>query len=88
MVYEDASRALAECGWGKIDLAVTDLIMRTQGEDLSSYLNKEQPQTPIVVMTGAVGERLENLQQLQIGRVLKIPFHPQELVEALRDLLQ
>lgn len=91
--FISADEVLAKCDFTQVDLVITDLIMGvrskrvTQGEELIAVLRREQPQLPILVVTGAVSEWVDRLQALGDTRVLRKPFEPKELIEAVAELV-
>jgi len=85
--FVDAAQAISDCDWREVDLVVTDLVMSTSGEKLIEFVQQKDPQIPIVVITGVVGDRLDQVQGLNVSCVLKKPFHPRELLFAVQKFL-
>ena len=87
VIFADAAQAISGCDWGQIDLIMTDLVMNTSGEELIEFIQRENRQIPIVVITGVVGDRLDRVREFEVARVLKKPLHPRELLRVVRELL-
>lgn len=87
-LFADAAEAINHCDWRQIDLVMTDLVMAgTSGEELIEFVQRENPQIPIAVITGVVGDRLDQVREFDVVCVLKKPFHPRDLLRAVREVL-
>jgi two-component system, cell cycle sensor histidine kinase and response regulator CckA len=71
---------------GRIDLLITDIVMPgMNGKMLAEKLMAEKPTLPVIFMSGYVPQEIaaETLN----GVFFKKPFHPQELLQAIREAL-
>lgn len=67
------------------DLAVLDVLMPgMSGDALADLLHSLKPHVPVLLMTGDSGDQF--VRSAQLPRLCK-PFSEQELVDAVRDLL-
>jgi DNA-binding response OmpR family regulator len=87
VLFADAAEAIRECDWRQIDLVMTDLVMSTSGEELIEFVQRVNPQIPIAIITGVVGDRLDRAREFDVACVLKKPFHPRDLLCAVQDIL-
>ena len=91
--FANAPEALAGCDFAQVDLVITDLIMEsrnremTQGEELIQALRREYPLLPIMVVTGAVVDRIDELRECGVSSLVRKPFEPKALVEAVAELV-
>ncbi len=83
------SDALREAGRRKFGLLLTDLVMpEMSGVDLVRRLREAQPDLRAVVMSGYVGPEDPDSEPGSLpGRLLSKPFHPEELLRAVRGAL-
>lgn len=82
---EDGQRGLDlwRAAGGAFDLVLTDVRMPTLGGvELARILAREAPKTPVVFMTGYAEEELE------AGMVLRKPFTPRQLLDAIAAALR
>ena len=85
---ESALQVIGECA-GRIDLVLTDVMMPVvDGFTLARRLEKEQPELPVLFMTGYPADTLAALGLLpaDMPRIEK-PFRIRELVDRVRDAL-
>ena len=61
--------------------------MSTSGEELIEFVQRVNPQIPIAIITGVVGDRLDRAREFDVACVLKKPFHPRDLLCAVQDIL-
>jgi CheY-like chemotaxis protein len=74
------------------DLVITDLIMpEKEGIETIVELRREQPEAKIIAISGGGGclgrDYLCFAQQLGVKRTLSKPFRPQELLQAVEEVL-
>jgi two-component system, cell cycle sensor histidine kinase and response regulator CckA len=71
---------------GKIDLLLTDVVMPgINGKDLADRLKSQRPDLSIIFMSGYLPEEIA--EEALGDRFFKKPFHPTELLEAIRETL-
>ncbi|MCX6955403.1 MAG: response regulator [Verrucomicrobia bacterium] len=89
MVATDGRKALALFHAEPADLIVTDIVMPDQdGLEVIMALHREQPELPIVAISGAKPELYLGLAaRLGARRTLSKPFSPETLLRAVADLL-
>jgi len=75
-----------------LDLVVTDLIMPVQeGIETIVSLRREQPDLPIIAMSGGASNSklyLDIAGKIGANRILAKPFRPAELLQAITDALE
>jgi two-component system cell cycle sensor histidine kinase/response regulator CckA len=82
---EDALRIWAEED-GRIDLLLTDVVMPgINGKDLADRLQSERPDLRVIFMSGYLPEAIA--EETLGSTFFKKPFHPAELLEAIREIL-
>lgn len=93
VVARDGSEGLERFRADPTDLIITDILMpEKEGLETIMDLRREFPEAKIIAMSG--GGRAGNLDFLEIAgvlgaqRTLHKPFKLQEMLEAVRDLLQ
>jgi DNA-binding response OmpR family regulator len=93
VVAQDGNEGLERFRADPTDLIITDILMpEKEGLETIMELRREFPQAKIIAMSG--GGRAGNLNFLEIAavlgaqRTLHKPFELQEMLEAVRDLLQ
>ncbi len=73
------------------DLVITDLIMPVQeGVETIITLHKEQPELPIIAMSGGTSHTkvyLDVAGKIGARRVLSKPFTPKELIDTIAEVL-
>ena len=72
------------------DIVLTDGVMpgTAQGWDLARYVKRWHPDTPVILMSGYVGEAETRVSQTpEIDRFLPKPIRLSELTVVLRELL-
>jgi len=79
---------LLEAAHNEFDLVITDLVMpNISGVAITSILKKQNPQIPIIAITG-YGEQPEALaREAHADVVIEKPFKLEELEETICDLL-
>jgi len=83
----EALRRLAEADPG-FDLVLTDVFMaEASGLELARRLEAEQPNLPVLFMTGYGEDLLSKESDLQLDRVLMKPFGRQTLLARIEELL-
>ncbi len=88
---KSAREALATHRETPVDLIITDLVMKEMdGTELLRRLRTFAPDTPVVAVSGNKHSTiwLNMAKMLGAERILAKPFSPQELVEAVEQLLQ
>ena len=73
------------------DLVITDILMPdTDGMATTLELTREYPSVKVIAMTGAQGDRnfLEVAKRFGAHHTLMKPFAPEELREAVRQVLE
>ena len=87
----DGNAGLAACARHRPDLVITDIIMPDrEGIETILELRRRSPDLPVIAMSGgSVGHRdyLTAATQLGAVRGLAKPFLPQDLLDAVRDVL-
>lgn len=86
----DGSEALARVRAARYDMVMTDLRMPgMDGADFLARVRLEQPQLPIVVMTGhtSLGGQDDIWTRAGVEAVLQKPLNLRELSEMLHELL-
>lgn len=89
----DGNAALAALARGTFDVVVTDIVMPDkEGIELIVDMRKVRPDLPIIAMSGggrgSSADYLEMAALLGARKTLAKPFSTQELLEAVRDVLQ
>lgn len=90
----------AENGWEALkdfrpdwhELVITDVMMPyVGGADILQILRRETPRTPVIVVSGRVGEQgegfVDDLLARGARRVLKKPVSPENLLDAVSQVL-
>ena len=74
-----------------VDLVITDLIMPVQeGMETIMVLRREQPELPIIAISGGLSNSplyLQSAEKIGAKRILQKPFTPRELLEVINDVL-
>lgn len=71
----------------KIDLLITDIVMPgMNGKVLSEKLAGEKPSLKVIFMSGYLPEEIA--EETLDGTFFKKPFHPHELLEAIRESIR
>lgn len=71
---------------GEIDLLLTDVVMPgLNGKDLADRLRKECPGLRVIFMSGYLPEEIA--EEALGSSFFKKPFHPAELLQAIRESL-
>ena len=74
-----------------VDLVITDLIMPVQeGMETIMVLRREQPELPIIAISGGLSNSplyLQIAEKIGAKRILQKPFTPRELLEVINDVL-
>lgn len=71
---------------GEIDLLLTDVVMPgINGKDLADRLKEERPDLNVIFMSGYLPEEIA--EETLGARFFKKPFHPVELLAAIRSAL-
>src|SRR5688572_22032560 len=82
---EDALRVWSETA-DSIDLLLTDIVMPgINGKDLADRLRGERPDLRVIFMSGYLPEEIA--EETLGATFFKKPFHPAELLEAIRACL-
>ena len=67
----------------QIDLILTDMLMPgMNGHSLAQQLKEERPELKVIIMSGYMP--MESAEETIQFRFLRKPFHPHELLEAIR----
>ena len=74
------------------ELVITDVMMPyVDGADMLQILRRETPRTPVIVVSGCVGEQgagsVKALMERGARRVLRKPVSPSELLDAVAQVL-
>jgi PAS domain S-box-containing protein len=87
---EAAMREISADTDDTIALAVVDVVMPgMSGRELGERLRKARPRLPVVYMSGYTGDELNRRRLLDRSvPFLQKPFHPDELVEQVQELLR
>jgi DNA-binding response OmpR family regulator len=74
---------------GQVSIVVADIVMpRLDGRELGERLGLSHPGLPVLYMSGHTGDELSRRKLLEpTVRVLQKPFHPDELVARVQELL-
>jgi signal transduction histidine kinase/ActR/RegA family two-component response regulator len=86
LAAENTVQALSIFHATKVDILVTDLIMPggVSGNELAEWLREEQPDLPVVFMTGYSAEAISERGIIPVNTALiKKPFPPEELLDAV-----
>jgi CheY-like chemotaxis protein len=92
----DGSKGVEALRSGTTDLAITDIFMpEKDGIEVIGLLKKEFPDTPILAISGAVRhssragvDYLSIARKFGADRVLRKPFQIDELLDAVREVLE
>ncbi len=90
---ENGVQALSICRNNNIDLLITDIVMpEKHGIDLIMQLLKEQPELPIIAISGGGGisgrfDYLEIVELLNVKSILRKPFTASELRESVTSAM-
>jgi DNA-binding response OmpR family regulator len=86
----NAEDGLALFGKVHVDLVITDLNLPSMdGAELFAELRSRFPGTGVILCTGhATTELIEELKRNGLSGFLQKPFHPKELIRAVRAALQ
>ncbi len=80
--------ALASAPDVEIDLLVTDVVMPgMSGPQLAGELLRPRPETPVLYMSGYVGNALTDQGLDEGATLLHKPFKPEQLLKLVRDML-
>ena len=87
---EAAMREISADTDDRIALAVVDVVMPgMNGRELGERLRKARPRLPLVYISGYTGDELNRRRLLDRSvPFLQKPFHPDELVEQVQELLR
>jgi DNA-binding response OmpR family regulator len=91
LTADDGRKGLALSRGAPVDLVITDLVMPgMEGIETIRKFHREFPGVPIIAMTGNpnLGNMLLTAIRLGAGRTLAKPFHPDELLALVKDVLQ
>ena len=84
----DGAEALRVCSEEHPDLVITDLLMpEVSGFEVIEKLRVGCPDTRIIAVAGTGSELLDRAQSLGADRVLSKPFHVQEVLDVVKELL-
>lgn len=89
----NGSEALERLQKADFDLMITDVIMpEKEGLETLVEAREQLPNLPVIVMSGGTWEikpliNLRAASSLGANRVLQKPFHPEELLKAVRGVL-
>ena len=90
---ENGVQALSICRNNTIDLLITDIVMpEKHGIDLIMQLLKEQPELPIIAISGGGGisgrfDYLDIVELLNVKSILRKPFTSTELRESVTSAM-
>ncbi len=84
---DDALESARKTGF---DLLLIDVVMpRHNGKYLLTEFKKISPDTPVIVMSGySTPETISEMFRLGADKFIPKPFRPDELMEAIRQVLQ
>ncbi len=87
---EDALRQVSAEGGNTIAIVIADIVMpRLGGRELGERLKQVRPGFPILYMSGHTGDELARRRLLDSSvPFLQKPFHPDELVVRVQELLE
>jgi len=92
LAASDGKEGLKLCRQQRVDLVITDLVMpEKEGVETIMELRRDFPHVKIIAMSGGGSIAPENYlhmaQMLGAQRTLRKPFTPNEMLEAVRELV-
>ena len=85
--YTDAAFALADKCLKDVDVILTDLAMPTRGEILIQTVRSREMEIPIIVLSGYIEEKTQELKAMGAQAVLKKPFTISELLQVIESVI-
>jgi len=85
-----APEALRLLEQSNIDLVFSDVVMPggMSGIDMARLLHQERPDLPVLLTSGFISQSMDSNEQMESEfKILRKPYHRQDLVDAIRETL-
>ena len=85
--YVDAAFALADKCLEDVNVIITDLAMPTRGEILIQTVRSREMEIPIIVLSGYIEGKTQELKAMGAQAVLKKPFTISEFLQVIESVI-